>query len=266
MRKDIGMSYETIKVARQGGACIISLDRPEKKNAFNIVMKQELMAALAEADQDSAVRAVVFSGGESYFSAGQDLNEALAAESAAQIKHMLSSWHALNDAVEQLGKPALAAIEGFCITGGLEFAMACDIRIAAEGASFNITSSRIGTVAGAGGTQRLPRIVGQAKALELLFGAEPIDAAEALRIGLVNHVTPTGGALAKALEMVAVYEKRAPLSLDMVKKAVRQGMQMDFRSAIEFETYIVSTIYNTADKKEGISAMLDKREPKFTGA
>ena len=259
------MSYETIKVTRQGGACVISLARPQKKNAFNIEMKREVMAALAEAETDPAVRAVIFTSGESYFSAGQDLNEALAAESTAQIREMLISWHRLNEAVEQLGMPALAAIEGFCITGGLEFALACDIRIAGEGASFNITSSRIGTVAGAGGTQRLPRIVGQSKAMELLFSAEPIEAAEALRIGLVNHVTPKGGALAKALEMVAVYEQRAPLSLGLAKKAVRQGMQMDFQSAIEFETYIVSTIYKTADRKEGISAMLEKREPSFTG-
>ena len=259
------MNYETIDVSRQGCACVITLARPEKKNAFNIEMKTELMAALAGAEADSEVRAVVFTSAESYFSAGQDLNEALAAESTAQIKAMLSSWHKLNDAVEQLGMPVLAAIEGFCITGGLEFALACDIRIAGEGATFNITSSRIGTVAGAGGTQRLPRIVGQSKAMEILFSAEPIDATEAFRIGLVNQITPKGGALAKALEMVAVYEQRAPLSLGLAKKAVRQGMQMDFQSAIEFETYIVSTIYQTADKKEGISAMLEKREPSFTG-
>ena len=260
------MTYQTIRVERHGSACVITLDRPQKKNAFNLEMKHELMAAFADAGADPAVRAAVVTGGESYFSAGQDLNEALAAEKPAQIWDMLNSWHALNDAVEQLNKPVLAAIEGFCITGGLEFALACDIRVAGEGATFSITSSRIGTVAGAGGTQRLPRIVGQAKAMEILFSAEPLDAAQAMAIGLVNHVAPTGGALAKALEMAAVYDKRAPLSLALAKKAVRQGMQMDFRSAIDFETYIVSTIYTTEDKKEGISAMLEKREAQFKGS
>ena len=259
------MTYQTIRVEREDAACVITLDRPDKKNAFNLTMKQELMAALRAAEADEAVRGVVVTGGERYFSAGQDLNEALAAERPAQIWDMLHSWHALNDAAEQLRKPVLAAIEGFCITGGLEFALACDIRIAGEGATFSITSSRIGTVAGAGGTQRLPRIVGQAKAMELLFSAETVEAQEALRIGLVNHAVPAGGALAKAKEMVAVYRQRAPLSLGLVKKAVRQGMQMDFRSAIDFETYIVSTIYTTEDKKEGISAMLEKREPAFKG-
>jgi enoyl-CoA hydratase/carnithine racemase len=259
------MAYGTINVSRDGGACVITLHRPEKKNAFNLQMKQELIAAADEAGRDAAVRGVIVTGGEEYFSAGQDLNEALRADKPAEIWEMLNSWHELNEKVEQLEKPVIAAIEGFCITGGLEFALACDIRIAGEGASFSITSSRIGTVAGAGGTQRLPRIVGPAKAMEILFSAETIDAAEALRIGLVNHLVPAGQALAKAKEMVAVYEKRGPLSLGLAKRAVRQGMQMDFRSAIDFETFVVSTIYTTEDKKEGISAMLEKREPRFKG-
>ncbi len=259
------MGYDTIRVEQQGGAAVILLDRPDKKNAFNLQMKNELIAAALAAGEDPGVRGVVITGGREFFSAGQDLNEALAAEKTAEIRQMLTSWHELNATVENLEKPVLAAIEGFCITGGLEFALACDIRIAGEGASFNITSSRIGTVAGAGGTQRLPRIVGQAKALEMLFTAEPIGTAEALAIGLVNHVVPTGQALDKAREMVAVYEKRAPLSLGLVKRAVRRGMQMDFASAIDFETFVVSTIYTTEDKKEGISAMLEKREPRFKG-
>ncbi len=259
------MGYETIKVEKQGAAAIILLDRPGKKNAFNLRMKNEVIAAALAAGEDPGVRGVVITGGREFFSAGQDLNEALAAEKTAEIRQMLTSWHELNATIEDLEKPVLAAIEGFCITGGLEFALACDIRIAGEGASFSITSSRIGTVAGAGGTQRLPRIVGQAKALEMLFAAEPIGTAEALGIGLVNHVVPAGQALDKAKEMVAVYEKRAPLSLGLVKRAVRRGMQMDFASAIDFETFVVSTIYTTEDKKEGISAMLEKREPRFKG-
>ncbi|MCZ6558576.1 MAG: enoyl-CoA hydratase/isomerase family protein [SAR324 cluster bacterium] len=259
------MANKTIEVERRDEACIITLNRPDKKNAFNLAMKHEVMAALREAGADPSVRAVVITGGEQFFSAGQDLNEALAADKPAQIWEMLNSWHALNDAMEQLGKPVLAAIEGFCITGGLEFALACDLRIAGEGATFSITSSRIGTVAGAGGTQRLPRIVGQAKALEILFGAEMLDAQEALRIGLINWLVPAGAALGKALELATLYGQRAPLSLGLVKKAVRQGMQMDFRSAIDLETYIVSTIYTTEDKREGIAAMLEKRVPVFKG-
>jgi enoyl-CoA hydratase/carnithine racemase len=259
------MAYNTIHVGRDGSACIITLNRPARKNAFNTEMKQEMLAALGEAETDPAVRAVVVTGAPDYFSSGQDLNEALAASRPTEVRHMLNSWNRLNDAVERLDKPVFAAIEGFCLTGGFEFILACDIRVAGEGASFAITSSRIGTVAGAGGTQRLPRIVGEGRALEILFSAEPIDAAEAYRIGLVNKLVPAGQALTKAKEMIQVYDQRGPLSLTLAKRAVRQGMQMDLRSAIDFENFIVTTVYSTEDKHEGIAAFLEKRQAHFEG-
>lgn len=259
------MGYTTIQTERDGGAFVVTLCRPEKKNAFSREMKDEVIAATQEAEADPAVRAVVFTGGPQYFSSGQDLNEARAAKTPTQIMEMLGSWHRVTARLEEMPKPVFAAIEGFCITGGLEFAMACDIRIAAEDSTFAITSSRIGTVAGAGGTVRLPRLVGEAKALEMLFGAEPIDAAEAWRIKLVNRVVPKGRTLAEAKQMIAVYEHRAPLSLALAKRAVRQGMQMNLGSALDFETFLVSTIYGTEDKKEGIAAFLEKRPPHFKG-
>jgi enoyl-CoA hydratase/carnithine racemase len=137
--------------------------------------------------------------------------------------------------------------------------------VAGEGSTFAITSSRIGTVAGAGGTQRLPRIVGMAHALDLLFSAEPIDATEAHRIGLINRLTPKGGALEAAKKLAAVYAQRAPLGLAYAKRAVHRGMQMDLASGIDFETFLVTTIYGTEDKQEGISAFLEKRTAQFTG-
>ena len=259
------MAYTTILTERDGAAFVVTLCRPEKKNAFNREMKEEVIAAALEAEAEPAVRGLVFTGGPQFFSSGQDLNDALAAKTPTQIMDMLGSWHRVTARLEEMPKPVLAAIEGFCITGGLEFALACDIRIAAEDATFAITSSRIGTVAGAGGTVRLPRLVGEAKALELLFSAEPIDAAEALRIGLVNHVVPSGQTLTKAKQMIQVYEQRGPLSLALAKRAVRQGLQMDVRSALDFETFLVSTIYGTEDKEEGIAAFLEKRQPRFKG-
>jgi enoyl-CoA hydratase/carnithine racemase len=167
--------------------------------------------------------------------------------------------------MERLSKPVIAVIEGFCMTGGCELALACDIRVGARGSSYAITSSRIGTVAGFGGTQRLPRIVGPANALEILFVAEPIDAEHAFRIGLLNRLTDKGGALAEAKKLVATYEQRAPMSLAFAKRAVLDGMQMNLASAIEFEKYLVTTIYSTQDKLEGMSAFLEKRPAKFTG-
>lgn len=259
------MSYATIRVNNDGAAAVITLDRPDKRNAISTQMMDEVIAALGAADRDPAIRAVILTGGPSYFAAGADLNEALQVKTAEQGMHYFKRWHRMNQFIEELGKPVIAAIEGFCITGGLELALACDLRVAAEGSSFAITSSKIGTVAGAGGTQRLPRIVGMANALDILFAANPIDAQEAHRIGLVNRLVPQGKALETAQSMVRVYEQRAPLSLALVKRAVHRGMQMDLASAIEFETFLVTTIYGTADKQEGISAFLEKRRAEFKG-
>ncbi|MBI3918388.1 MAG: enoyl-CoA hydratase/isomerase family protein [Betaproteobacteria bacterium] len=186
-------------------------------------------------------------------------------KSAADGIDYFRRWHRLNTAIEELAKPVIAAIEGFCITGGLEFALACDLRVAGEGASFAVTSSRIGTVAGAGGTQRLPRIVGLAHALDILFSAEPIDAREAHRIGLINRLAAKGGALEAAKKLVGVYAQRAPLSLALAKRAVHRGMQMDLASGIDLETFLVTTIYGTQDKQEGISAFPEKRTAQFKG-
>lgn len=259
------MNYQTILAERDGAASIITFNRPDKRNAISLQMMDEITAALMAAEADSAARAVIITGGRSFFAAGADLNEALQISSAAQGIDYFKRWHRLAAAIEELAKPVIAAIEGFCVTGGLELALACDVRIAAEGSTFAITSSKIGTVAGAGGTQRLPRIVGMAHALEMLFAADPIDAREAYRIGLVNRLTPQGGALEAAKALVNIYAQRAPLSLALAKRAVRRGMQMDLASALEFETFLVTTIYGTQDRQEGISAFLEKRMPRFEG-
>ena len=259
------MTYETILTSQDGPARIITLNRPDKRNAVSTLMMREIAAELKAAEEDASTRSVIITGGGSFFSAGADLNEALQVKTAAQGTAYFGQWHVLNTAIEQTPKPVIAAIEGFCITGGLEFALACDLRVAGEGSTFAITSSRIGTVAGAGGTQRLPRVVGVAHALDILFSAEPIDAREAHRIGLINRLTPKGGALEAAKKLVAVYAQRAPLGLAYAKRAVHRGMQMDLASGIDFETFLVTTIYGTEDKQEGISAFLEKRTAQFKG-
>jgi enoyl-CoA hydratase/carnithine racemase len=259
------MSYATIQVRQDGLTKIVTLNRPERRNAMSLAMMREIGAAVEEAEGDPAVRALIVTGGGEYFSAGADLTEAIQIKTPADGLGYFGSLHRLNASLEALSKPVIAAIEGFCLTGGCELALACDIRIAGDGASFAITSSRIGTVAGAGGTQRLPRIVGLANALELLFSAEPIDADEALRIGLINRKCERGGALAHALAMAAVYAERAPLSLAFAKRAVRRGLQMDLASGLDLELHMVTSIYGTADKQEGISAFLEKRKPQFKG-
>ncbi len=259
------MEFKNIKTEVDGPAYVITLNRPQRRNAISIQTIDELITAAKQAEDTQGVSGVIITGGEQYFSAGADLNDALAISSSKEAVDYFHRWHRLNATLEGLAKPVIAAVEGYCMTGGCELALACDIRIAAEGSSFGITSSRIGTVPGAGGSQRLPRIIGTAKALELLFSADSVDAQEAHRIGLVNRLVPRGRALAEAKAMIAVYAERAPLSLAWDKRAVYQGMQMGLAAGLEFETFLVSTIYMSNDRKEGISAFLEKRKAAFKG-
>ncbi len=259
------MSHASILMHREGPAAIITLNRPDRRNAISRQMMSEIMAATQDADSDPAVRSLILTGGGEFFSAGADLNEAIEVKGAADGLSYFRSLHKLTTTLESLSKPVIAAIEGFCMTGGCELALACDLRVAGAGATFAITSARIGTVAGAGGTQRLPRIVGLANALELLFSAESIDTDEAFRIGLVNRKTERGGALRRALAMAAVHAERAPLSLAFAKRAARRGMEMDLASGLDLEAFIAACIYGTGDKQEGISAFLEKRKAEFRG-
>ena len=259
------MSEPTIQIERQGPACILRFNRPAKRNAVSAAMQGEILQAAREAEKDGAMRAVILYGGTEGFSAGADLNEVLALQTEQQTLEYFAGWHTLTLGLEALGKPVIAAIEGYCMTGGLELALACDLRVAAEGASFAITSTRIGTLAGAGGTQRLPRLIGVPRALELLFAADPIDVREAERIGLVNRVAPRGGALAAALQLAELYAARAPLGLKYTKQAVYQGIALPLPEALELEKRLEAKVYQTEDKREGVSAFLEKRKPVFRG-
>ena len=259
------MSYATLKAARDGAAFVITLERPERRNALSRQAVAEIIDAARRGEADAGVRAVIVTGGLRYFSAGADLTEAIEVQPDAAADYF-RGFHRLAETLEALHKPVLAAIEGFCFTGGLELALACDIRIGAEGSSYAITSARIGTVAGAGGTQRLPRVIGAARALEMLFAAEPIDAAEAWRIGLINRLVGKGDALAQAKRMADLYATRGPLSHAYVKRAVHRGLQMDLAAGLELEVELATRAYATQDKQEGISAFLEKRIAKFKGA
>ena len=259
------MTFETIKTEIIDHAYIITFNRADKRNAISTVVMGEMMAVAAEADRDPNVSGIIITGGMKFFSAGADLNDAQALETPADTLAYVKRWHQLCRTFEEHNKPVIAAIEGFCMTGGCEFAMACDIRVGAQGSTYAITSARIGTVAGAGGTQRLARIVGPAKALEIMFDADPIEAEEAHRIGLINKVVPDGQALEKARAMVEHYATRAPLSHAFIKHTVYTGLQMDLVSSLDYESFIVATVYGTADRREGINAFFEKRKPDFKG-
>ncbi len=259
------MSYQTLIVTRDEGIAVIQLNRPDKRNSITFQMMDELEAALDNLSEGNDTRVVIITGDERAFSSGMDLNGMENIGSPREFTAYMTRWRVLNKAIEMCTLPVIAAIEGYCYTGGFELALACDVRVGAEGSSYAITSSKIGTVPGAGGTQRLPRIVGIPNALDILFSADPIDAQRAYQLGVLQRLTSKGGALAGAKELARSYAIRAPLSLQFNKRAVYAGMQMPLSEAIEFEGFMVNTIYNSSDKREGILAFLEKRPARFTG-
>lgn len=259
------MKYELINVHVDGSAGVIVLNRPDTHNSISSQMRSEIVQALTDLEGDDAVRGVIITGNERAFSTGADLNEALSVKEGENLLRYYRGWRTLSYTIEHLYKPVIAAIEGHCITGGLELALSCDMRIAGETANFGITSSKIGSVAGAGGTQRLPRLVGPAVAKELLFTANFIKAEEALRIGLVNKVVPKGDTVASAKKMIEIFEDRGPLSIAWMKLAVNVGMNLDLESALDLEASLSGQAFTTADKEEGMRSFLEKRKAVFQG-
>lgn len=259
------MTYRFVEVEERPPAAVIRFNRPERKNAFTSELMDEARLALAGFEVGGEVRGLVLAGAGGTFSTGADLNEAVALDTGAASLKWNRHWRELGRTIERHTLPVVAAVEGYCLTGGLEVALACDLRVAAQDARFGITSARIGSVAGAGGTQRLPRLIGVARAKELLFTADFIGADEALAMGLVNRVVPAGEAERAAVELVERFASRGPLSLWWAKWAVNQGMEMPLDAALDWEASLSAHAFATEDKQEGMRAFLDKREPRFRG-
>jgi enoyl-CoA hydratase/carnithine racemase len=259
------MAYKTINVERKGPAGIITLNRPDKLNALSQELIGEVIAALGELDIDDTVRGIIITGSEKAFSTGADLNDGIKMKTLPDTFRYQQHQRRLTEAVERNSKPVIAAVAGYCLTGGFELALACDIRIAAENAQFGITSSKIGSVAGLGGTQRLPRLIGAGRAKELLFTADFIDAREADRIGLLNRLVPLAELMPEALRLVSRFAERAPLSIWLMKRAVDVGMNVDLESALSFEGHCTALSFTTADRAEGWNSFLQKRPVRFTG-
>jgi enoyl-CoA hydratase/carnithine racemase len=258
-------TYENLLIERRLPAAIVTINRPDKQNAFTAAMLRAVDAAFADLDEDPEIRGIVLTGNDKVFSTGGDLKEGLAIGSVLDTRRWLEAFRCANRRVESITKPVVAAINGFCITGGLELALCCDIRIAGTGAQFGITSSRIGTVAGAGGPQRLARLVGPEWTKEMLFSGNFIDAQTALQIRLVSEVAAPEDVVKKALARIDAYAQRAPLSIAYSKMAVNNGLQMDLESALHYERQLTTTLFTTDDRKEGMAAFLEKRPPKFQG-
>jgi enoyl-CoA hydratase len=263
------MEYRHVIYENREGLGRITFNRPEAMNAFNQEMAGEIVSVCRRAEEDENVRLVIFTGaGDKAFSAGMDLKER--AQTAFSVlerrQQKISPTPATpTRAVAAITKPTVAAINGYAIGGGLEIALACDLRVASENAKLGFTEVRHGIIPGAGGTQRLARVVGRAKALEICLSGRLIDGKEAFRIGLVNEVTPREELAAAAERLAQAILKGAPTSLRYIKEAISKGMELPLDQGLRLEADLSALIGTTEDSKEGPRAFAEKREPIWKG-
>jgi enoyl-CoA hydratase len=257
--------FENLLVERDGAVVTITINRPKVLNALNSQTLDELRRVILSCRHDPAVRAVIITGtGEKSFIAGADINELSLQSPTGGREHAMTGQHVL-DLIENLGKPVVAAINGFALGGGCELAMACTIRIAAETARFGQPEINLGLIPGYAGTQRLARLIGRGRALELLLTGEHVTAAEAHRLGLVNRVVPAAELMAEAAQLAASLASKAPVAARYIIDAVNKGLDMAFPDAQVFEATLFGLVASTEDMREGTRAFLEKRKAEFKG-
>lgn len=262
------MQFETLLYEVRDGVALLTLNRPERMNSIGGPMKDELRAAFVEhARKDDSVRAVVLTGaGDKAFCAGADIKERAGSALPLPEYHLRQkATHDLFRMIEAFEKPVIAAINGVALGGGLEIALCADVRIAARHARLGLPEARIGALPAAGGTQRLPRLVGPGWAKQLMLTCDHIDAEQALRIGLVTEVTEPADLLPVALAMAARIAANAPLSLRFIKHAIDLGLQVGIEAGLEYERYAAAIVVSSEDRKEGMRAFVEKRKPAFRG-
>lgn len=258
------MSYSVIIVEKKDGIATITLNRPPF-NPLNSQVYKELAQAAADLNADQEVRAVIITGaGEKAFAAGADINEMKNLTPVEMYNFGRVSNHAYNS-IENMRKPTIAALNGLTLGGGYELALACDLRLAADSAKFGFPEINLGIFPGGGGTQRLPRLIGVARAKEMMFLGDIIDAGQAEKFGLVNRVAPAGQLMAAAMNLAAKLARKAPVAMGLLKEAINTGMNTDLPSALELEGKSFIVAFASEDRQEGFSAFADKRQPNFTG-
>jgi enoyl-CoA hydratase len=258
------MPYETLLLEKRDRVAIVTINRPDKRNALNIKTREEGAAILDELRNDASVGVVVITGaGDKAFIAGADISEFAGRTSITQRDVMMS--RSLFTAVDTFPKPVIAMVNGYCLGGGCELALACDIRIASETASFGQPEINLGIIPGGGGTQRLTRLVGEGKAMEMILSGEIIDARSALAIGLVNHVVPADQLETKTLEIANRIAEKSPIALQLAKEAVKLASRSNLDEGLRREVDLFALCFSTEDKDEGVSAFLEKRKAAFKG-
>ncbi len=259
------MAYETLLYEKSEGIAKVTFNRPAKLNALNRQVMDELADCIEQIRNDDEVKAVILTGaGEKAFIAGADVNE-LAVLTPVQGKETSLAGQSVLDGLENLGKPSIAAVNGYALGGGCELAMAATLRIASDAARFGQPEVKLGIIPGYGGTQRLPRLVGKGRALELIIGGEPITAQEAYRIGLVNQVVPAADLIPAARALAKKIMVNAPLAVRFAMDAVNHGFESSQQEGQFLEATLFGLVATTEDMKEGTRAFLEKRPAKFVG-
>jgi len=259
------MEFKNLIIRKSDGIGWITVNRPDKLNALNVETVEELKVAFQDFHDDAEVKVVILTGaGEKAFVAGADISEFIHLD-AEKGRHYAQKGQELTKFIENFRKPVLAAINGYALGGGTEFALACHIRLAAENAKFGQPEVKLGLIPGFGGTQRLPRLVGKGKAMELVLSGKVIDAKEAYEIGLVNKVIPAKDLLSEAEAMAKDIIKNAPLALEYAIEAINKGLDKTLDAGLQLEAEIFGRSCATEDSQEGAKAFLEKRKPNFRG-
>ena len=251
--------------AHSDGVLTLTLNRPGALNAFTVEMKEALLAALKDAARDPEVRVLVLTGAGRAFSAGQDLKERQGPNVADLGTELRARYNPIIKAMRRLEKPIIGAVNGVAAGAGVSVALACDILIASEGATFVEAFTRVGLVPDTGSSWFLPRLVGYARAAEMMFTADPVDATTAERIGLVNRVVPAEDLISEANAMAAKLAQSAPLALALAKRALNRAMDSSLAEARDFEAQLQSVAGRSQDHREGVAAFVEKRPARFSG-
>lgn len=257
-------TFETVLVEKRDKVAVLTINRPDKLNSLNSKVHSEGVLALEELRQDNSIRVLIITGaGEKSFVAGADISEF--AGKTPFTQRNLFHEKTLFNSIDTFPKPVIAMVNGFCLGGGCELALACDLRIAGEKAKFGQPEINLGIIPGGGGTQRLTRLIGEGKSMELILTGDLIDAQTALTLGLVNYVYPTAELQNKTFELAEKIAEKSPIALQMAKEAVKLASKSNLDEGLRREVDLFAVCFSTEDKEEGVKAFLEKRKPIFKG-